>query len=94
MSRVVLVDIAQADLDEIWFYIAQDSPENADRFIDTLLKKCQTLASYPDIGQDRKELGPDLQSFPVGSYVIFYRAIENGIEVLRVLHGMRDITAL
>ena len=94
MPKVVLLDQASEDLDEIWFYIAQDSPENADRFIDSTLKRCQMLAEHPDMGQDRDETLPDLQSFPVGNYVIFYRATDDGIEIIRVLHGARDLPGL
>ena len=45
----------------------------------------------PGIGRARPELRPDLRSFAVGRYVIFYRATREGIEVVRVIHGMRDI---
>ena len=40
------------------------------------------------------ELGESLRSFPVGNYVIFYRAMQDGIEVVRVLSGFRDIPNL
>ena len=45
----------------------------------------------PGIGRPRAELQADLRSFPVGRYVLFYRPIKGGIEVARVLHGMRDL---
>ncbi|MEG3934909.1 type II toxin-antitoxin system RelE/ParE family toxin [Microcoleus sp. T2B6] len=38
-----------------------------------------------------EELLAGLHSFPIGNYVVFYREIENGIDVIRVLHGSRDI---
>ena len=43
------------------------------------------------IGRMRDDLQPDLRSFAAGSYLIFYRPIDDGIEVVRVLHGARDI---
>ncbi len=42
----------------------------------------------------RAELAADLRSFPFGRYVIFYAPIEDGIDVVRVLHGARDIDAV
>jgi toxin ParE1/3/4 len=42
------------------------------------------------MGQDRSELMAGLFSFPVGNYVIYYRPIDGGIEVVRVLHGPRE----
>jgi toxin ParE1/3/4 len=46
------------------------------------------------MGRNRPELALALRSFPVGNYIIFYRQIRNGIEVIRVLNAMRDIDAL
>lgn len=49
--------------------------------------------AIPLIGISREELHPSLRSFPVGKYLIFYRLVPEGIEVIRVLHGMMDIDA-
>jgi hypothetical protein len=46
------------------------------------------------MGRVRDELAADLRSFPFGRYVIFYEPIEDGIDVVRVLHGARDIDAV
>ncbi len=40
------------------------------------------------------ELLPGLLSFPFGRYMIFYLSIPGGIEIVRVLHGARDIERL
>jgi toxin ParE1/3/4 len=63
---------AQADLDEIWDFIAEDSEERADSFIESLDAKLQTLAQSPSLGRLRDELAQGLRSFPVGRYVIFF----------------------
>jgi len=42
-------------------------------------------------GGRREELAPGIQSFPLGHYIIFYRAVASAIEIVRVLHGARDI---
>jgi toxin ParE1/3/4 len=85
---------ARSDLDEIWFYIAQDNVEMADRFIRALVSRFPKLAETPQLGRPRKELSPHLRSFPFGHYVIFYRPMENGIEIARILHGARDFPPL
>jgi len=41
----------------------------------------------------RDELAADLRSFPVGRYVIYYRSLPNGVEIVRVLHSARDLNA-
>ena len=53
-----------------------------------------TLAENPRIGRSREELAPELRSFPFQDYVIFYRPIDNGVEIVRVLRGSRDIESL
>jgi len=85
---------AERDLLDIWLYIADDNLENADHFVDKLEQQCQSLARQPLMGQSQEELAPGLRSFPVGNYLIFYRPIDNGIDVIRVLHGGRYLSAL
>ena len=85
---------ALQDLAEIWGYIADDSPGRADEFADLIDSKFQTLARQPSMGRVRSELGPGFRSFVVGRYVIFYLPLENGIEIVRVIHGARDIEAV
>ena len=94
MPRVLRSDLAEGDLVEIWLFIAQDNPDAADRFLDLLSQKCELLAESPEMGRQRDELAPALRSFPVGRYVIFYRLIEDGIEIARVLSAYRDLGRL
>ena len=79
---------------EIWLYIAEDSPANADRFLDRLAGMAQQLADFTQIGVERSELALELKSFPVDRYVLFYRDATYGIELVRVLHGSRDINQM
>jgi toxin ParE1/3/4 len=94
MNLYRVSDEARADLDEIWFYIAQDNPEAADKFIRAVVSRFPKLASMPYMGRQREELSPRLRSFPVGRYVIFYRPMDNGVEIARVLDGARDFPPL
>jgi toxin ParE1/3/4 len=84
---------AKIDLIEIWDYIADDSEARADTFIDRIDQKFRTLAQRPLIGRLRDESAADLRSFPVGRYVIYYRPLSNGVEIVRVLHSARDLNA-
>ena len=85
---------ARSDLDEIWLYIAQDNPDAADKYIRAIVSRFPTLASMPLLGRERSELSPGLRSFVVGHHVIFYRLCDGGIEVARVLDGVRDLPPL
>ena len=91
MATVFKTNAAADDLLEIWLFIADDSVRSADKWIDTLNMKCKQLAVNPYLGRLRKELSADLRSFPVEKYVLFYKPIEEGILLVRVLHGSRDI---
>jgi toxin ParE1/3/4 len=91
MPQVQRTTQANEDLVEIWGYIARDSFRAADRLLETIEEKCQLLAEFPQMGRQRDELAPGLRSFGVGAYLIFYRIIEDGIEVIRVLHGARHL---
>jgi toxin ParE1/3/4 len=94
MPTVVVRPRALADLVEIWVYIADDSPERADAFVDLVDSKFQALSRRPGLGRCRPELAPDIRSFTVGRYVVFYLPLSRGIEVVRVLHGSRDIDSI
>jgi toxin ParE1/3/4 len=94
MPAIVKRPQAEADLEELWWYIAQDNPDAADRMLDRIEESCHTLAQFPLMGVSREELLPFLRSHAVGNYVIFYLPIEDGIDIVRVLPGMRDIDAL
>ena len=95
MPQALLLPSATSDLAELWDYIAYDNPANADRFVDRIRSTCSTtLAENPRIGRSREELSPELRSFPFQDYLIFYRPIDDGVEIVRVLHGSRDIESL
>jgi toxin ParE1/3/4 len=65
-----------------------------DKFLDEIEAKFHLLAKSPEIGTSRPDLMENLRSFPIKKYVIFYRPIKNGVEIVRVLHGGRDIARL
>jgi toxin ParE1/3/4 len=85
---------ARQDLLEIWSFVAQDSPAAANRLLDQIQSAFSILAENPLAGRLREEFSPDLRSFPTGKYVTFYRPDVNGIIVVRVLHGSRDLSDL
>lgn len=90
MPTVFRSPSARRDLDEIWDYIAQDNPDAADRVLDEIDYKCQMLARQPLLGEPRDELIQRLRGITAGKYVIYYRPVGDGIDVVRVLHAARD----
>jgi len=91
MAGLIISPEAEQDLVDIWLYIAEDQPTNADQFLERLEEHAERVAEFNDMGIDRPELASNLKSFPVDRYILFYRQIENGIELVRVLHSSRDM---
>jgi len=91
VKRVRISRDARSDLDEIWLFIARDSVEAANRFIDDLTSRLPLLAASPQMGLAREELGAGVRCHVFGRYVIYYREATPGIFVLRILHGARDV---
>ncbi len=88
----VVLQKAEDDLDEIIDYIAADNPKAALELYNIFLKQFEYLSLFPEVGRLRKEFQPVVRSLPVGNYVIFFRE-SSPLEIIRVLHGARDITA-
>lgn len=92
MAIVKLTPLAEEDLFEIWYYIAvkKKSHRNADRFIEKLDKEFFKLAKTPKMGKERNIYVPDLRGWPFGEYVIFYRPISGGVDIIRIIHAKRE----
>lgn len=94
MAEYYLAPAAVDDLTQIYAYLADRNGPVADRTLERLHAKFQHLAEAPYIGRERSELRSRLRSVVVSPYVVFYRPIEPGIEIARVLHGKRDLPRL
>jgi toxin ParE1/3/4 len=92
VPRVDYAPEADDDLVGIAAVIARDKPDAARRWVQKIRDVCSTLSTQPELGELRKGFGvADCRSFSVGSYVIFFRPVDNGIEVARIVHGSRDM---
>lgn len=94
LSRVVRSRAARLDLVDVWTYVAGVDPAAADRLLDRVLAKLEMLADNPGVGSPRSELATNLRSLSVRPYLLFYRPLTDGIELVRVLHGARDLSAV
>jgi toxin ParE1/3/4 len=91
MARIVYSQTSKDDLLEIWVGIAVSHVSTAERLLDDLHAATQLLATQPLIGKARREFGAGIRSFPVRDYVLVYRPIPGGVELVRVVHGARDL---
>ena len=94
MARVIRSVQAQLDLEGILDYLDSQSTEAADRFATKFDQACELHAEHPQIGASSEEYAPNLRHFTVWNYAVFYRPIEGGVELIRIIHGARDIPKL
>jgi toxin ParE1/3/4 len=81
---------AETDIETIVLYIAEDNPTAARRWYDDIYDLCGCIGEMPRMGTARPEVRPDLRTFPMGNYLILYREIGDGAEIVRVIHGARQ----
>ena len=92
MARDLFIsEDAESDLDDIWDYIAKDSPLKADRFVDQFYRKCISISELEGIGRRRDELSEGLFSIPHKKFVIFFIREDSQVGIVRILRGSRDL---
>ncbi|MGJ3248541.1 MAG: type II toxin-antitoxin system RelE/ParE family toxin [Elainellaceae cyanobacterium] len=96
MSEFRLSKQAEQDLLEIWAHVAgtASSLEIADGMVEQIAQQFPSLTQFQELGRRRDKLIPGLRSFVVNPYLIYYRLIPEGLEIVRILHGARDVEAI
>jgi toxin ParE1/3/4 len=94
MRRLQKTPASEQDLIDIGRYIETDNPNAAVRLLKKFKEKFELLAEFPGIGQRRDDLAPGLRSLPVGKYLIFYIPLTDGVTIVRVVHGARDLRSI
>ena len=98
--RIVVHDQARFDVIDIAYYIAEDSLDAADRFVEAVDAAYWRLAEMPGIGSAREYGNAKLKGmrmWPIpgfSKHLIFYRATDTEVRIIRVLHGARDIAGI
>jgi len=94
MNGYVLSRDAERDLDDLWGYIAEENVDAADRLISRLFDAFKELGRNPGMGHKREDLtGFPVLFWPVGNYLVIYRAEQSPIQIVAVAYGKRDIPA-
>jgi toxin ParE1/3/4 len=85
---------AKRDLVDIWKYFANAaSAEIAGNMLRELDRAAKRLANYPFSGRPREDVLPGLRSLLVHPHSIIYRVAGSTIEIVRILHERRDVSA-
>jgi toxin ParE1/3/4 len=94
MSRYVINVLASQDLNEIADYFAENNIEAGERFFQAFNRKCQQLVAFPNSGKSYESIRTGLRGLSFEKYIIFYKILEDGIEILRVVSGRRDFPSM
>jgi len=94
MAALFFTRQAREDLIDIWLHIAADDPGAADRVLDRLELAAMNLTENPRMGPARDDIRQGLRYLVSDTYLILYRIVKDGVEIVRVVHGRRDLFGL
>jgi toxin ParE1/3/4 len=94
-KQIQFAPVALQDLRDIWRGFAEYSSLTlADAKLAMLQEKLVILSQFPESGRRRDDLMLGMRSFPAVEFVIFYRIVDDSIQIIRVVNGRRDIEAI
>ncbi len=93
MPRILFTLQARSDTEEIWDYVADNvSPGNAEALTKKINDVLHLILEQPFLGRSVEDYRKNTRRVVIDQrYLIFYEPINEGILVLRVLHGKRLI---
>ncbi len=94
MSHYMISTTASRDLDEIIDYFTERDIDAGERFITGFNTKSHNLLQFPNMGRSYANLASSLRGLPIDGYIIFYRPVDDGIEIVRVVSGDQNLPAL
>lgn len=88
----VLSNEANSDLEEIWFYTVENwSKEQADRYFNLIIDEINYICTHTATGKPMDHVKEGYRASKVKSHLIFYRALSDKVEIIRILHERMDI---
>ena len=94
MSIYLISPSASRDLNTIADYFLARNVDAGEKLFREFTKKCQYIAQFPNLGKSYSYLRPSLRGLPLDGYIIFYRVVEDGVEIVRVVSGRQDLESL
>ncbi len=94
MIKYIISQPAIRDLESISSYFADVNVETGEIFLLGFSKRCQQIVSFPSSGRSYDDLQVGLRGLPLEGYVILYRVMNDGIEIVRVVNGRQDLQSL
>jgi len=90
--NVSITQNAQQDLEQIYYYIAENNPKNAADFIVELEKKVDLLSLFPQrhpLIRENEFYGTEYRHLIYKDYRVIYRIAGDSVYILRVFHGSK-----
>lgn len=93
MKRIILSPKAKSDFSNIWDYSLDTwGAERAEAYLRQLWANLQECADNPDIAVKADLVRKDYRKMISGNHVVYFKTIEGGIDVIRVLHQRMDFS--
>jgi toxin ParE1/3/4 len=92
--NVRLTPDAEADLEGIGDRIAERNAIRAVSYVREVRERCHRIGDFPHAGPPRPQWGEGVRIALHGRYVIVYRVRDETVQILRVVHGARNLDAL
>lgn len=91
--RIVWSEISEADLDDLYDYIARDVLYYAEQFVERLIEAVGVLQAHPQLGRrvPEAESREDVRELIFQSYRVIYLVESEQVSILTVIHGSRDL---
>ena len=96
MAELFVSRRADADLREIWRYIASDNPAAADRVLLRIDAKLQILRRFPQVGALRNDIRRGICMLIEGNYLLLYEydSRKDEVDLIAVIDGRRELSGL
>ena len=94
VHKVELSEVAKTELKAIVDHISESNPSAALRIFYLIRNRCASLDLLPDRGKAVMFEGQTFRHAFVKNYIIRYRVLEESVQILRIVDGRRDLSAL
>ena len=94
MTVCILSTNATQDLNAIANYFAARNVDAGEKLFEQFMSKCKNLTKFPALGRSYEHIRPNMRGIPLDGYIIFYQAMNDQLEVLRVVNSRQDLEAL
>lgn len=89
--RLIISPTAVQDLKRLSDYFLAHNVEFGEQLFQEFNRKCQNLTKFPKMGRAYPNIAPSLRGVPLDGYIIFYRATETELEIVRVVSGRQNL---